>query len=182
MEVDNNNNANADKNNESPDNRSSAEKLYACNICLECATDPIITYCGHLFDWHCIYRWLEMHPHGALCPVCKAGIDRDKMIPIYSGVQGNKDPRDNIPDRPPPQRPPPTQHNSGQWGWNGTPGFQHQVIFGPGIFSTMLGMQFQTFPNTPAHPGEGSEDHEKRMFARLLFLLGSMLLAMILMM
>ena len=30
--------------------------LFACHICLECASDPVVTVCGHMFCWPCIYR------------------------------------------------------------------------------------------------------------------------------
>lgn len=33
----------------------SKTNLYECNICLETASEPIITSCGHLFCWPCIY-------------------------------------------------------------------------------------------------------------------------------
>ena len=28
---------------------------FECNICLEIASDPVITLCGHLYCWPCIY-------------------------------------------------------------------------------------------------------------------------------
>jgi hypothetical protein len=115
-----------------------------------------------------------MHPNGALCPVCKAGIDRNKMIPIFSGATGNQDPRDNIPERPPPQRPPPPTHLDQQWNW--PPDFRHQIVFGPSIFSTLLSMQFQqAYPAPPEGPG----DTEKRLVAHILFVVGALLLAAI---
>ena len=36
-----------------PDDDSSP---FECNICLELARDPVVTYCGHLYCWPCIYR------------------------------------------------------------------------------------------------------------------------------
>ena len=33
----------------------SKSNLYECNICLETASEPVITPCGHLFCWPCIY-------------------------------------------------------------------------------------------------------------------------------
>jgi E3 ubiquitin-protein ligase RNF5 len=29
---------------------------FECNICLELAQDPIVTQCGHLYCWPCIYK------------------------------------------------------------------------------------------------------------------------------
>ena len=33
-----------------------ANGKFDCNICLETPRDPVITLCGHLFCWHCLYR------------------------------------------------------------------------------------------------------------------------------
>jgi len=30
--------------------------MFECNICLETASEPVITLCGHLFCWPCIYQ------------------------------------------------------------------------------------------------------------------------------
>ena len=29
---------------------------YECNICLELAKEPVVTLCGHLYCWSCLYR------------------------------------------------------------------------------------------------------------------------------
>jgi hypothetical protein len=29
---------------------------YECNICLELAKEPVVTLCGHLYCWPCLYR------------------------------------------------------------------------------------------------------------------------------
>lgn len=39
-------------------------------------------------------QWLETRPNRQVCPVCKAGISRDKVIPLYGrGSTGQQDPR-----------------------------------------------------------------------------------------
>lgn len=162
----------------------SDDKLFACNICFENATNPVLSLCGHLFDWPCIYRWLSMHPNGASCPVCKAGISRDKLIPIY-GRGGNKDPRDDIPDRPRAQRPPPPPTHpffaGGPHVQAMGPNFHHE-FFGPNIFS-LMGLQFQHsfhFPPDAYEDGRNQElapgDYERRNFAQMLLALGMILL------
>ncbi|CCW60055.1 unnamed protein product [Phytomonas sp. EM1] len=74
---------------------------FNCAICLDLATDPVVTRCGHLFCWGCLDHWLN-NPNGALdCPVCKGCVDErvpGDIIPLYGkGKRVGQDPR------PPPQ-------------------------------------------------------------------------------
>lgn len=34
---------------------------FECNICLELAQDPVVTQCGHLYCWPCIYKCVWGH-------------------------------------------------------------------------------------------------------------------------
>mmetsp|Transcript_11894 Transcript_11894/g.46063 ORF Transcript_11894/g.46063 Transcript_11894/m.46063 type:complete len:139 (-) Transcript_11894:2778-3194(-) len=34
-----------------------ANSYFECNICLELAQEPIVTQCGHLYCWSCIYKF-----------------------------------------------------------------------------------------------------------------------------
>lgn len=69
--------------------------MYECNICLDQAVEPVVTKCGHLFCWACLYKWLHQprrtavhgqlapgNGHG-LCPVCKAAVSAQSVTPIY---------------------------------------------------------------------------------------------------
>lgn len=84
---------------------------FECNICFELAQDPIVTLCGHLFCWPCLYRWLHIHSHSHECPVCKALVQEEKLVPLYGRGKTPSDPRSrsvpgiNIPNRPAGQRP-----------------------------------------------------------------------------
>lgn len=84
---------------------------FECNICFELAQDPIVTLCGHLFCWPCLYKWLHIHAHFQECPVCKALIVQDKLVPLYGRGKTSSDPRFRsipgvrIPSRPAGQRP-----------------------------------------------------------------------------
>ncbi|KAG9459820.1 hypothetical protein H6P81_004328 [Aristolochia fimbriata] len=66
--------------------------FFGCNICFEMAVDPVLTPCGHLFCWPCIYRWLNgggYHPRK--CPVCMGDVISDNVTPIYG--RGPDNPR-----------------------------------------------------------------------------------------
>lgn len=83
-------------------NNISMDARFSCNICFDAVTEPVVTQCGHLYCWPCLYRWLEpgMYPAERVrlglnptliqpdsgrrsCPVCKAGCSVDTIVPIY---------------------------------------------------------------------------------------------------
>uniref|UniRef100_T1HIJ2 RING-type E3 ubiquitin transferase n=1 Tax=Rhodnius prolixus TaxID=13249 RepID=T1HIJ2_RHOPR len=75
--------------------------MFECNICLDTAKDAVVSMCGHLFCWPCLHQWLETRPMRQLCPVCKAAICKDKVIPLYGrGSNQQEDPRNKVPPRP----------------------------------------------------------------------------------
>ncbi|KAL6509101.1 hypothetical protein OROGR_023208 [Orobanche gracilis] len=57
--------------------------FFDCNICLDLAKDPVVTCCGHLFCWPCLYRWLHHHSDAKECPVCKGEVMMKNVTPIY---------------------------------------------------------------------------------------------------
>ncbi|XP_015366881.1 PREDICTED: E3 ubiquitin-protein ligase RNF185-like [Diuraphis noxia] len=58
-----------------------------------------------LYYWPCLHQWLEIRTSRAVCPVCKAAINKDKVIPIYGrGNSKQEDPRNKVPPRPAGQR------------------------------------------------------------------------------
>ena len=70
---------------------------FNCAICLDLASEPVVTRCGHLFCWGCLDHWLN-NPNGALeCPVCKGRVDEripGDIIPLYGkGKRVGQDPR-----------------------------------------------------------------------------------------
>lgn len=106
------------------------ETNFECNICLDTAKDAVVSMCGHLFCWPCLHQWLETRPNRQVCPVCKAGISKQKVVPIYGRGDSNKqDPREKLPPRPPGQRSEP--QNTGAF-----PGFN----FGDGGFHMSFGI------------------------------------------
>ncbi|XP_004645615.1 E3 ubiquitin-protein ligase RNF185 [Octodon degus] len=109
------------------------DSTFECNICLDTAKDAVISLCGHLFCWPCLHQWLETRPNRQVCPVCKAGISRDKVIPLYGrGSTGQQDPREKTPPRPQGQRPEPENRGGFQGFGFGDGGFQ--MSFGIGAF------------------------------------------------
>ncbi|KAL3821475.1 hypothetical protein ACJIZ3_007380 [Penstemon smallii] len=86
---------------------------FECNICLDLVQDPVVTFCGHLYCWPCIYRWInsqEVYPENPdppqpQCPVCKADVSQKTLIPLYGrGQNSSKDTASDlglvIPQRP----------------------------------------------------------------------------------
>ncbi|XP_057855446.1 uncharacterized protein LOC131065064 [Cryptomeria japonica] len=56
---------------------------FECNICLDISRDPVVTTCGHLFCWPCLYQWLHVHSVSKECPVCKGEVTDNNITPIY---------------------------------------------------------------------------------------------------
>ncbi|KAF5458449.1 hypothetical protein F2P56_022476 [Juglans regia] len=71
---------------------------FDCNICLETVQDPVVTLCGHLYCWPCIYKWLHFQSESCedqdqqqqQCPVCKAEISQTSLVPLYGKGQKTK--------------------------------------------------------------------------------------------
>ncbi|KAJ6848202.1 RING finger protein 5 [Iris pallida] len=155
----------------SSNNNNSDAGNFECNICLELAQDPIVTLCGHLFCWPCLYQWLHVHAYSPECPVCKAIIEEEKLVPLYGRGKNPTDPRSktapgvNIPHRPSGQRPatappPPPEHNhfghANPWFMGGAP--VGATRFGNYTFSAAIGglfplLNFQVhgFPDAGAY-------------------------------
>ncbi|KAK7283338.1 hypothetical protein RIF29_12783 [Crotalaria pallida] len=149
---------------------------FECNICFELAQDPIITLCGHLFCWPCLYKWLHFHSKSRECPVCKALVEEEKLVPLYGRGKTSTDPRSksipgvNIPHRPAGQRPetapPPDSNHFHQHGFGFTGGFggfapMTTARFGNFTFSAAFGgflpslfnFQLQGLHDGPMHSG-----------------------------
>ena len=141
---------------------------FDCNIFLELAQDPMVTLCGHLFCWPCLYQWLQIHSISKECPVCKAGVVEEKVIPLYGrGKLGSADPRTkpvpgvNIPHRPSGQRPDTTRttdHHYPSQGFNFMVGQGlvpirsfGNVTFSAGfrLFPSLFGLQMNGLADTP---------------------------------
>ncbi|CAI0402778.1 unnamed protein product [Linum tenue] len=79
--------------------------FFDCNICFDLASDPVVTCCGHLFCWACLYRWLNVHSDAKECPVCKGEVTIKNVTPIYGRGNNSSRPSEDdssveIPSRP----------------------------------------------------------------------------------
>ncbi|XP_046840171.1 E3 ubiquitin-protein ligase RNF185-like [Xenia sp. Carnegie-2017] len=143
----------------------SNNSFYECNICLDTAKEAVVSMCGHLFCWPCLSRWLETRPNRPSCPVCKAGISRDKVIPLYGrGGDNQSDPRDKTPPRPQGQRSEP--ENRGVFpGFDLGPGFHMSVGIGAFPFSFFTANINGFGPN----PAVGTPEAAQEQFMSKLF-------------
>lgn len=66
-------------------NNTTKNNILECLICLSSAEDPIVTQCGHIFCWGCIKNWIQTS-NQMFCPICKNGINLDKVIPLYENT------------------------------------------------------------------------------------------------
>ena len=129
------------------ENENKTECPHECCICLEMSRDSVVSMCGHLFCWPCLYQWLyptdsNTQSHKT-CPVCRSHISREKVIPIYLRTGNGQDPRDKLPPRPAGQRTevpnPPNQFPYGNVWALGGPGAQI-FGFGEGGFHMSFGI------------------------------------------
>lgn len=87
---------------------SGVESNFECNICLDVAKEAVVSMCGHLFCWACLYRWLDEIDSDSqatkLCPICRSVVTLEMIIPIYGrggGENSANDPRSRLQPRPP---------------------------------------------------------------------------------
>eukprot|EP01116_Phalansterium_solitarium_P013350 TRINITY_DN30726_c0_g1_i1.p1 TRINITY_DN30726_c0_g1~~TRINITY_DN30726_c0_g1_i1.p1 ORF type:complete len:189 (-),score=34.40 TRINITY_DN30726_c0_g1_i1:93-659(-) len=167
------------ENNNEPGPRSPADEsgsLLDCNICLDNAVDPVVTMCGHLYCWPCIFQWIR---HGERpCPVCKSAVTKDRCIPLYGrGQKQRVDPREKeMPQRPAGQRQGPTRSAAGFNPFGGPVHFDNMTFSaGFGFFPSLFGLQFQTFPphqqQGPAGPLSQDEMLSRALMAMAMFVM-----------
>jgi len=156
-------------------NNEQDQRNFECNICLDTAKDAVVSMCGHLFCWPCLHQWLETRPQRQLCPVCKAGISKEKVIPLYGrGNTSQQDPREKLPPRPQGQRSEP--ENSTGFGGFGFGDGSFQMSFGIGAFPFgFFASSFNFNDGRPAAPSPGSSQHSEEHFLSKVFLWVAML-------
>jgi len=159
---------------------SKEDSAFICNICLEIThKDPVVTQCGHLYCWSCLFRWLNTQH--TTCPVCKAGVSKENVIPLF--IRGSEqDPRTHIqssdssvPNRPVGRRPEPG--NPVTVGANNLNGQFGGMSFsaGLGFFPSLFGLQFQSFvpiQDLPHDRNLSQDDIEQAYLSKVLMFLG----------
>eukprot|EP01036_Dinobryon_divergens_P025295 gene25295-33824_t len=175
-------------------NESSASQenndAFVCTICFEPVKDrdPVVTQCGHLYCWPCLFRWLNSN-HTA-CPVCKAGVTQENVIPIFLSSSGSESDRaantknvklsaasdsaaessnsqdstaNVIPNRPAAHRPEPLPAMLTAGGGPNQPHALGGVSFsaGFGFFPSLFGLQFQSFVPPPGNANNNAAAAEE---------------------
>ncbi|XP_033145587.1 uncharacterized protein LOC103863008 isoform X2 [Brassica rapa] len=56
--------------------------FFDCNICLDVSKEPVLTCCGHLYCWLCLFQWLNIS-EAKECPVCKGEVTSKTVTLIY---------------------------------------------------------------------------------------------------
>lgn len=157
---------------------------FECNICLDLAKEPVVTLCGHLFCWPCLYRWVQVQQVSMACPVCKAGVQVFEVIPIYcrsdEPVVSTKE--EPLPPRPVGQRtapviqaPPPNMYQQQQ---------QQQMLQMQQMQQQQAPFPFMTgFQNGADQQGYNQypELQHQAFLSRLLLMLGSFVIMCVLM-
>ncbi len=156
---------------------------FECSVCLDTATNPCVSPCGHLFCWGCIHPWLDGGKNS--CPVCKAHIAyKDDasgrgIIPLYTrgASEDGAGPAasgagPSIPERPRPvrQEAPPAGAAANPFGnmFGGNNGVQFQAFGFPfmmgGAFTFGGGGVAGAGPAIPLSPEEQRRVNLSRIF------------------
>mmetsp|Transcript_15792 Transcript_15792/g.36563 ORF Transcript_15792/g.36563 Transcript_15792/m.36563 type:complete len:363 (-) Transcript_15792:316-1404(-) len=79
------------------------DNRFSCNICFDEVVEPVVTTCGHLYCWPCLFQWLEpgmnqeereslglspfryggRNPSRRVCPMSKSPCPLSAVIPVY---------------------------------------------------------------------------------------------------
>lgn len=152
----------------------SSDTTFECNVCFDVPRDPVVTPCGHLYCWPCLYRWMGVHADSPECPVCKAGVDKTTVIPIYGrGRSQADDPRlrplpddEDVPPRPSGHRAPPlrqrinTPYVHHTFGINAYPGNYEFSFSNFGLFPSIFGLQI-AYPRANEPLRDDPDEHEE---------------------
>ncbi|CAH0480727.1 unnamed protein product [Peronospora belbahrii] len=168
----------------------STRSFFECNVCLDTVSSPVVTLCGHLYCWPCLYEWMQNHSE---CPVCKAGISEENVIPVYArGTTDTDDSRTNqqgsdngVPDRPQGQRPDAEQlrrrrpFNFGIFigsGRRNAFSISQTTGFFPALFRQPPALITHHQDGTPLTPLEAYQQMQQASLSRYLLIAGSLVI------
>jgi hypothetical protein len=61
------------------------EAKWECKVCMDEAKDAVVTRCGHLYCWQCVYQWQQTKATDIFpCPVCHAEVALGDLIPLFA--------------------------------------------------------------------------------------------------
>lgn len=139
------NNANKNENN-SKDNE--PRSTFECNICFDDVRDPVVTKCGHLFCWLCLSSWIKKNKD---CPVCKAEVSKENVIPLYGRGRSSNDHKYKTADDEP--RPTPKRKESVRRNANGN-NLGLRASFGVWVNPFSFGLSYTNMSEEPYFTGE----------------------------
>jgi hypothetical protein len=145
------------------------QTLFECNICLDTASNPIVTLCGHLFCWSCINAWLHQK-QGKTCPCCKSVINKEKCIPIYAKGR-TYDPRETT-ERPRGMREESLGNGFGMFGELFGNQFDQRNLGG-------VGFSFGFFPFFPVVQLQANQGQENSFLSRVFLMIATLVLVSI---
>jgi len=161
--------------NNNNDNDAASAAAFECNICFDTAVEPVITLCGHLYCWPCIYKWLDSGRSNITCPVCHSELSKEKLVPLYGKGKCEKDPRQELPPRPSGVRTEPPQNqyynNNGHFYQGNNWSFSAGVLPFPGFGFQIYNHQFNN--NTPRNltPIERRNEKIGQIFSFIAFMI-----------
>ncbi|XP_022744031.1 uncharacterized protein LOC111294983 [Durio zibethinus] len=130
--------------------------FFDCNICLDLAREPVVTCCGHLFCWSCLYRWLHVHSDAKECPVCKGEVTDKTLTPIYGRGNITNVPEEDLGIKIPPR---PTARRVDSWRQT----IQRTALNLPEEMIRRLGSRFDlTHDLTPSREANGGRETTER--------------------
>ncbi|GAB67286.1 c3h4-type ring finger protein [Plasmodium cynomolgi strain B] len=126
---------------------------FECNICFDDVRDPVVTKCGHLFCWLCLSAWIKKNND---CPVCKAEVSRENVIPLYGrGKNSSEHKYSNVEEpRPTPKRKESVRRNNG---YSNNLGLR--ASFGVWVNPFSFGMSYTNMSEEPYFYESGGGDN-----------------------